>query len=69
MFELFLIFCIALILSVICQRTGIAPSVAVLAVGMLAGGLLGFAYGGAAVPGIAAGLLAAAPIYLFQDFS
>lgn len=59
MFELFLIFCIALIITTIGSRTGIVFPAAIPVVGMLAGGLLGFAYCDAAFPGAITGLLAA----------
>ena len=59
MFELFLIFCIALIITAICSQTGILLSAAIPIVGVIAGGLLSLAYCGMVVPGAAAGLLAA----------
>ena len=59
MFELFLIFCLAFILTVIGSQTGILIPAAIPLVGVLAGGVVGFAYSGAAFPGAAAGLLAA----------
>jgi hypothetical protein len=59
LFELFLIFCIALIITMIVARVGIVLSVAIPAAGLLAGGLLGFAYSGTAFPGAVVGLLAA----------
>jgi hypothetical protein len=59
MFEFFLIFCIALAITAICSRIGISLPAVVPIIGVIAGGLLGLAYSGAAIPGATAGLLAA----------
>ena len=59
MFELFLIFCISLVVTAMCSRIGIALPIAVPVIGVIIGGLLGLAYSGAVIPGAAVGLLAA----------
>lgn len=59
MFELFLIFCISLTITIIGSRTGILLPVAVPFAGVIAGGLLSFAYSGWIILGAVAGLLAA----------
>ena len=59
MFELFLIFCIALIITLIFSQTRVLLPAAIPIVGVIAGGLLSLAYCGLVVPGAVAGLLAA----------
>ena len=57
MFELFLIFCISLFITMVASRIGAMIPVTV--AGIFAGGLLWFAYSGVVAPGAFAGLLAA----------